>query len=1050
MGDIYRWLLLSIFLFISLGEHPSVFGSEAGWSIFDTSNGEWERITENGSLEISEQSAVFQVPANHESQWKIVTEPVWIYRFQELRVTYRAEHIKSHDKALLTFDAGIIPALPAFDEPIQKWDTGNRFNVNASRFIADGNIHELVIPVYERLQKNQVDEIWVQLQSTDQEANLEILEFVFTDPSHQSNTVTIQYDEDTGKSRPKDLHYHSIPVLQAKGTQYHPVHAAGSGEIQVDGVPFSLPENRIVPSTPFAKRGVLTVPVNRACAELYLLLNANIAGSDYSFRFVERKTVREPERLLVEKVYEDGSVERSFPYHIKRDAYEVHSGFSAYAVPANPQKVMNKVRIYEWMSYGNVFLAGVTSSSRSVFPLDEQSLPWIQSRPEWVADSITPSVTVEENKTFRFENKHYRMELQADDGLRLTHLSHQKTKKNLITTPSPLFAFMSGTFPVSNKAIRVLEYEAKEKQIAFTLSGGNEFPLLITLTLRINQTDTVLMNLRFQHTGSTPVSVKARFPLIENIQIGEDTEDDYYFFPRKRTAWGNRPVRLSGSYSGAFPLQWMDVYSQSRHYGVAIHTIDPRLNLKRYLLMKDDSSTRMAVEYGDFQALQLQPGEEFLCATAAIQIHDGDWHEALKRYQKQTVPIETERKHEDSNLDDVFLVYRDYPVGGTGMVFDLNRNAYTFSKLMDAAVESFGGVDLIDLSGWQYSKERGRVGAYEDWDIGTPGDLRRNIAQAQEQGTKTGLYLSGYLLDERSGIEPETLRDWHIKEEDNTPKTRGEHELYMNPFHPEWQKYLSETAMRVLDFSGAQAVYLDQIGFADNAKADYSGRFAFPFAHPLLGEHMLLAETRDIFGWLERPAAMYAEQVPVDLTAPLLDGACSLGMTGEREYPSPTRLNAFRFAYPSFKIFEKIQTGVYPNAADSNLVKLSFFHGHGFWLKGKPKSWFSKECRDVIRAVHGIFHKHKDVFTSNHFEPMIPTLQYGLFANRFESTNKTLITIYNATSHTIDGTLLACSSKTGHAVDEWGVDGFSFQHEGEQIVISGVIHPHGIGCFAIE
>jgi hypothetical protein len=725
---------------------------------------------------------------------------------------------------------------------------------------------------------------------------------------------------------------------------------------------------------------------------------------------------------------------------------------SAYVVPVNHAKVLQEVRVMEWMSYGSVCVAGVTvnPSEDPITQIKHEPLPWIQAKEDWKPEDVDPSLMVKENQLFIFENRHFRAEISTDNGLLLTHLSHQKTKRNLLYQPSPLMAFMTNTFPIQVDALQVVSYEAKEKQIRFVLSGGVVLPVQLTLTMIIDDSDQLLMELHGINKGVVPISIQYRFPVIENLKLSNELRDDFYFFPRKRTAWGNESVRLQGDYSGEFPLQWMDVYSQNEQVGVAVHTLDTQLNLKRYLLMKDDRASRMAVEYGQFHPIALEAGDEFFSATSVIQIHDGDWHQALVQYREwsECVPSISERKY--NRLNDMFIVRRDYPIGGTDLMFDPITNEYTFERLMEDSTAQFGGVDLFDISGWEYSSGRGRVGAYEEWDIGSAESMRKNASIAKNGNVKTGLYLSGYLMDERCGVDETLLHEWQLINRDGSPKTRDEHELYMNPFHPDWQKFLSETAMRVLDISGAQALYLDQIGFADNGKVDYSERYGFPYAHPLLGEHVLLVQLRKVLDWLENPVGLYVEQIPVDLSSRLLDGACSFGMTGEREYSSPTRMNTYRYAYPEFKIFEKIQPGLFPKAADASLVKLSFFHGHGLWLKGKTKSWYTRECRDAIQKVQQIYSSYQELFTSDDVVPMIPTKQYGLFANQFSGEGKQLITIYNATMNTIDGALISCENETGHVVDEWGMAGFSFQHDGEEVVIYGTLHPHEMGCFVVE
>lgn len=1019
--------------------------------MFDSPSSEWERISGEGTLSIEEHSAKIIIPANHTSKWKLVMEPVWIYRFQELHITYRASHLQTGNEIpFLTFDAGIIPAQPDTGKPITEWNQADKLVMDSSSLIPDGEIHELIIPVYEYLRTNQLDEIVIELHSSGEDAVLEIVKFDFIN-TKLSVPITIHYEKEWTES---STSYQIIPLLheQNSGIKFERLPETLPNKIESNTIPFLMPDNRIFPSTSFYGRGTMTIPIQQSCSEVFLLMGCNLLGSDYSFQMIERDKIRDPERLVIEKIYSDRTVERSFPYHTVKKDYVVDTEYNAYIIPADPSKTLQEIRVLEWMSYGSVSLAAVTTNNtdKPLFDLTQNDLPWVSAKEKWQPQDINPSLTVHENKHFILQNSHYRMELSAENGLWITHVSHQKNQHSMLSQPSPLFALLSNTLPVKYEDIRVVSFQAEEKRIQFYLNGGTIFPIELLLTININDSDSLEMALELTNKGAAPSSMKMRFPLLENLNISPQVDDDFYFFPGKRAAWGNQPVRVSGVYSGDFPLQWMDLYSQVGHVGVALHTLDEKLNVKKYLLMKDETSSRMAVEYGHFQSIQLQSGEQFNSATSTIQIHDGDWHAAIKRYQDRSQNPAASSGKNYNQLNHVFIARRDYPIGGTDLLFEGANNHYTFEKLIADSNKYFGGVGLLDISGWQYTKEHGAIGAYEQWEIGAVDDMHQNTSSAQERSVLTGLFLSGYLIDERCGIDPALLREWQLIDKDGSPLKRSETEMYMNPFHPDWQKHLSETAMRVLDMSGAQALYLDQMGFADDDKADFSNRFAFPFGHPLLGEHVLLAQMRYMLDWMDRPTAIYTEQVPVDLTARLLDGACSFGMTGDRDYPSPTRLNAFHYAFPQFKIFEKIQPGIFPKAVDASLVKLCFFHGHGLWLKGKAQSWYSRECREVIQKAHRIYTSHQDVFATADLMPMIPTLQRGLYANQFHAQLKQVITIYNATPQTINGALLACENQTGHVVDEWGIPDFTFKHDEDGIIISGTLHPHEVGCFMIE
>ena len=81
---------------------------------------------------------------------------------------------------------------------------------------------------------------------------------------------------------------------------------------------------------------------------------------------------------------------------------------------------------------------------------------------------------------------------------------------------------------------------------------------------------------------------------------------------------------------------------------------------------------------------------------------------------------------------------RDYPIGGSNLLFDETNNRYTFGRLIQDG-EAFGGIDFIDISGWALSDTHGRVGDYPI-ELGGLKNLRNNIGTASSAHIPTGLY----------------------------------------------------------------------------------------------------------------------------------------------------------------------------------------------------------------------------------------------------------------------------------------------------------------------
>ena len=496
----------------------------------------------------------------------------------------------------------------------------------------------------------------------------------------------------------------------------------------------------------------------------------------------------------------------------------------------------------------------------------------------------------------------------------------------------------------------------------------------------------------------------------------------------------------------------MDVYSETRAFGIAVHTRDTELILKRFQFEKSDNGSRMGVEYGFFRPIELEAKEAFVTPNATIEFHAGDWRAPLRAYRDWLSEWYEPKSNARGSLKNVFICRRDYPIGGTGYLFDPAADTYTFPNLITESRGALGGIDMIDISGWAYSETHGRVGAYERYELGGKENLRRGIEESRRQGIPVGLYLEGYLIDPRSQVGQEHGKEWQIVGKDGKPKQwPGNEEIFVCPHCKDWQEYMSDTLLQAANDTGAGALYLDQYGFADGGKACYSPDHGHPIgAHPLTGELEMLKRARQKLNGANHPVSLYCEQVPCDIVSQYVDAAFSYNMWGKRNFDSPSKLNLFRYAIPDLTLIELFHPGIDPKGVSEEDIKLCFFHGHAMWLKGRARSWYSHESRAFIQKAYRIFHEHIDAFTSNTVEPLLPTQHRGLYANRFSSDKEDIITLYNTRYHTIRGPLLTISAMKEQTRDIWGIDEFDVKQSGNDICIWGQLNPHEIGCIVIR
>ncbi|HOL96453.1 MAG TPA: DUF6259 domain-containing protein [bacterium] len=1058
---ITAYWFFTLFGFPDRGMAEAVVPWAEGWSILNTRAADWEAEAGHGSLtQTAEQFTAFLI-ANASATWVLTTEPIWIDRFSEVRFRFRATGlINPPGRPLLQLNPGstgpVTPGATNVENPFAR--AGSFAIPIPAGQLRDSQIHEIRCPVFPAVKTEQIDQIVLTLQTGNLPGVLEIFEFRFVDPQADRRPLLsfeklspLEEDEFVSSFEYLSLSSGNVSLSDIPG-----IDAALPRRIQCAGIPFQLSESNTVAMTPHRERDGVIVPVGKSCSEIFLLMAAPLAGSDGAFRYEPRRETALPDRLIVTKHYQDGTVEQSFPYNVNRSAYVVDATpVCCYKIPAQADKILDQITIEDHMSYGQVVLIAVTINPERTpaVPLPEEKFAPSLPIPVPLEESGRPILTIEENRRVIVENSQYQIRIDARQGGMIESMLHKAAQRFILLRPSPLFSVIWGGALIAPENIHFTGYKTSGEQLVLSYEIWGEDTLLrASVTLEAYGASTCALSLRVENPGVTPQSVRVLFPNLQGIQISESPENEFYLFPLKRAALGNKPVRLNGGHSGDFPLQFMDVFSPSAQTGLAVHTRDTRLVPKRFRYEKTETESKLGVEYGAFRPLELRPQQAFETPLTVLEFHRGDWRVPWRTYRDWCGKWYRPNPATREILKNVFICRRDYPIGGTGYLFDPSSNRYTFPRLIAESRKYLGGIDMIDISGWAYSERYGRVGEYERFELGGSDEIQRNAAEAREQKVATGLYLEGYLVDPRSGIGQAHGTEWSILNRKMEPmKWTGNEEMFFCPFVPAWQDWMAGTVARVAQQTGADAMYLDQFGIADPGKACYSTEHGHEIgAHPVLAEHAMIQRVRHALDEAGRPVALYTEQVPNDITSQYTDAAFDYSLWGTRDYASPAKLHLFRFTFPDFKVIQLFHPGIDPRAASEEDAKIAFFHGEALWLKGRAASWYSEECRAFIQKANRIFHEHQEAFTSRDVEPFIPTTMNGLFANRFSSEKEDLITLYNATWHTLRGVLLHWPAIEAKVIDLWGMEDYTYQALDQTTVIEGAVPPHGVGCLVIS
>ncbi|AMV40767.1 DUF6259 domain-containing protein [Planctomyces sp. SH-PL62] len=502
--------------------------------------------------------------------------------------------------------------------------------------------------------------------------------------------------------------------------------------------------------------------------------------------------------------------------------------------------------------------------------------------------------------------------------------------------------------------------------------------------------------LELKNVGAEVREFTLTFPSA-TIRPSADAGDVAYVFPRQGAVIAREEGTLEAPYNAAFPLQFVDVFAPGADAGAALIVRDVEGRGKTFRLRKQGAGVTVEVDY----RVRLEPGESWRAPEVSIAPHGGDWREGFAAYRAWVASWYRPVGPRPAWLRSAFWARRDYPVGGTGKLFDVKRGRYTFDALVRDG-EAFGGVDFIDVSSWAMSETVGRVGDYPI-ELGGVDDLARNIAQARAQGVPTGLYFEGYLIDKRSKVGREQDGRWQLINEDGKGAwwSGGEAtELFACPYVPDWRAFLARRVAEVAKDVGAAGVYLDEFGFGRMRcyAADHGHR---PGVETLPGE---IETARAVRKALDDAGAggtmIYIEETPPDAAAPYFDAAFCYNFNHADINRSPLKLNLSRFAFPDVRLWDMVSIGIDPRVLPWEDFRLSLWHGNGLWLKGHAESWYGDDLLAWLRRAHGLLKAHAEAFAGP-AEPLVDSPHPAVFINRFGVAPKVVHTLFNASYRTV-------------------------------------------------
>jgi hypothetical protein len=893
----------------------------------------------------------------------------------------------------------------------------------------DGLWHTLTVPLSERArQLPGVAGFAAQIQAAQQDARIEISRLGLTTQAEAVPALEYLLAEPGAFAPPltplpltASARLPLAEVIQAEGLSGWPEGAT----VQVGGVPFTLPAaTDVVPASGLRECSTVRLPVSQNVSEVYLLLLGVFRGAEEEVYSTEGQlvSITEIDRFSVALRYADGSSERCFPCNLSAGrAFRVDKGAQALCVFADAQRTLAELVLTD-NSPGAAFvvLAATANPGPTRCPDPDLTLPDLAL----TTDRRVPATEAAVRALLALA--------EADGWLGLWTVS--VGGKDL---PPERFQRTSATADASvyRCADPALELRLTHRQ------SGAEFALEAVVT----------------NGGAAPLQIGLSGPRLGPLLLGDRVpEHQWYWFPGAGNRLGNEPFWQQARYGGGFPLQIMSAFNPITDDGVYLRTLDLAGIPRDYGMQKAPAGVALWV---DTAASAVPPQGALAAPPTRLGITGGDWRTAFAVYRDWVREWYRPVTPRQAWFRDVYN-FRQRFLHGHDPLYDARTGTYSLQTAIAEGVEQFGGIEYIHLFDWGslpgVGRVYGRTGDVSPLDSYLKGGadaFRRAIADVQRQGIQVGLYIEGYLLEEKGRLGQAHGKEWQIRLRDGQPLYWPQSsEMMICSAVPAWREVQADTyasRVRELDVDG---MYLDQFGFANPGKDCWSPDHGHPVpSSTMLGERGLSRQVRERLAATKPGVVLYDEEVPCDVNSQNMDGSFTYHMNHSRWSRPLAPLQPLRFAIPSFKTFE-ILVCDHPMGSWAEGVKWTFFNGEGIWLEGTARDWFAPRTLETIRAAHAILREHRDAFATDAPVPLQPTFTPGVLANLFPTSEKVVMTLYNARHRSTTAVVPVPPTLPAAAqvLDAWNRRTLKPRDRAGQRVVLVDLEPRDVGCLVFR
>jgi len=816
---------------------------------------------------------------------------------------------------------------------------------------------------------------------------------------------------------------------------------SGAG-VSVEGIPFSLVSDDVdLAATSLRGKSEIRLALDATTSEVYLLMFSAMTGSDEpAYGSGRLRVIRDVDRFRLRLEYADGSADECLPMNVATGRFGVVQGPQVVVAAAEESKRLRAVILRDTAKQAAFAVAAVTVRTGG-----ERRYP--EALEESPAVCVKPSGPASRKTTLDAA-------FDAAGPLILNRLIHGPTGWDCLAGPCPLVELRVDGKPVAPADLEAVDAESVDRSADFHWYAVRSVDgLRLGLDVGPDAEHGLRIRACVRNDGGAEHAVTLVAPSIGPYRLGKEADDASYLVPKRGAVLDHRPCSYRERYCGTFPVQFLDTFSPGDGRGLVLRTADTACLNKLYLLKKENGAFTLGVEYPD---RTLKPGEQFTTAPAIVSATDGNWRRGFEAYRRWLStwqkPVSPRKAwfREIFNFRQRFLWWLD-------PLYDAGKREFRFQEAVDEARREFGGIDYLHVFDWgncgPLGRIYGRTGDHSPYQyLGGREAFREALAAVQAQGVPVGLYIEGYLLQERGKLGQQFGPQWQLIGADRKGLYWPEStEMFVCPAVAAWREVQASTYATKVGELDVDGMYLDQFGFAGSGKDCWSGEHghAVPSYAVASERDTTLAVRRRIEG-VKPNVALYTEESPVDVTSQYQDGSFTYAMNAAQRTDTRVPLNVFRFAVPGFKTIEILYCDK-PTGSWATGVRWVFFNGEAIWLEGPASEWFEPETLAAIRRSHRVLRKHRDAFTSLAPVPLAPTLLGGVFANAFPTEGKTVYTLYNGRHRTVRGEVLRLRHAPGATYyDEWRERPADVRFDGDDALVSLEIGPHDVGCVVVE